>query len=187
MELYVSQSLLTRARLLTVGLLVLSILLIGGLAGEGGAVAAPRTGDTRVRPPTTPAAAVTGFFKSAVEGDLALACHYVIPDNYSQCTSDISQVKREHVTWKATVHVDGVVTDGEGHALVSVTGRLCGSVPRKGTHCLPNRNRSTGMPSASLDFIDAYEEATAENANTPLSPIACQQVGPYWYIASPVT
>jgi hypothetical protein len=70
-----------------------------------------------------------------------------------------------------------------GHALVSITGKMC-YVAKSGTSCVANDNASRGMPSRSLGFMAAYENAVNDFSHS-VSPVPCLKVKTLWYIATP--
>jgi hypothetical protein len=117
----------------------------------------------------TPQAAVSGFSAAELAGNWTRVCSFWMPSQQARCKT----VKLAHVpTGKITVG-DAVISGNL--ALVQVTGKVCLSK----SQCQGNTNPTTGMPTGSVSFQQAYSADLNGNA---FSPVPCIKVDGKWYL-----
>lgn len=120
----------------------------------------------------TPEAAVTGFLTAIYAGDHAAECTYLKPSVQADCAHSTPTASPPTVTGSFVVH--NAVIQGD-KALVSVTGSECTS----GVGCLSNSDPASGMPSGSVSFQQAYNDAVTNGA---FSPVPCVKINGKWYM-----
>lgn len=116
----------------------------------------------------TPQDAVAGVFDAELSGRWSQLCTYLSPTKRSSCVS-LSSTPTGHLT------VGGAVISGD-LALVKVTGTIC----MTGNGCASNTNPSTGMPTRSKTFRQAYENAL--NGSSTFSPVPCIKINGTRYV-----
>jgi hypothetical protein len=119
----------------------------------------------------SPEAAADGFLQGELLRKRALACSYVEPATQSICTSAMSQAP----AFTGSLAVVSAVISGN-LALAEVIGHEC----TNGAGCSSNANSSSGLPSGSLTFKRAYNEAS--NSTNSFTPVPCIKVNGMWYV-----
>ncbi len=153
--------------------------LVFGLVAFG--IASCSSGSSTASGHGSPKQAVQGFIDALNTNSVnnGSFCQWLEPSAVSKCQSGLDELKSEGTVdiTTNTLSISSDVIDGT-RALVSVTGQLCSS----GGNCTTNTDPSSGMPSASTSFDEAYSAAEA-NTETTVSPVACVEVGGTWYVA----
>ena len=130
--------------------------------------------------PVGPENAVKGLLGALVSGNDTASCAFTVPSFQSACSQAVAAGNASS-NISGTFAIAGEVVHGTA-ALVSITGNLCTHQQAGGSSCSTMADPSTGMPSASLSFEEAFSEAYSNNIANPTSPIPCIEVNGAWYV-----
>jgi hypothetical protein len=157
-------------------LCAVAFLVGGAVACSSGQASSSAGGTASIAPGhATPEEAVAGFVHADFSGNTAAACSYFEPAVQAACRGAQITAPTGHLS------IVGVVTSGN-QALVEVTGQVCQS----GNPCQANTDASTGMPTGSLSFTQAYNKVLTGIANGGgVSPVPCIEVNGKWYVYEP--
>jgi hypothetical protein len=152
---------------------VLGLVTIASCSSGGGVLGGSTPGHA------TPKAAVAGYLSGLAGGGSGL-CSYVDPSDQADCASELAQV---HTGITGSYAIGNDVVQGT-EALVTLTGSVCISFSAASTEtssCAHNSNSSTGLPTSSGAFEQAY--ATAQQGNADSSTIPCIEIDGSWYVS----
>jgi hypothetical protein len=152
-----------------VALVVVVVIVVAGIVAGGGSSG------------PDPSATVTKFIQAVATNDGAAICPLYLPGPYqSECKKDQANFKGA----VGTAQVVSQVVQGD-EALVSLTGRVCApylaATDDPEQDCEVNSTASSGMPSSTVTFAQAFASATSAEF-TGLSPAACEELNGTWYV-----
>ncbi|MCL4434881.1 MAG: hypothetical protein M1399_09030 [Actinobacteria bacterium] len=126
----------------------------------------------------SPSGAAGGMLSAIYTNHPATSCQYIVPSQQHACGSFW---KKEAGKVSFSGHLVMAQTAIQGNrALVSVTGRGCARVPKKHPSCQSNSNPRSGLPSAKVDFQQAFANATSPSGGANVVP--CMKVKGRWYV-----
>jgi hypothetical protein len=154
----------------------------GATGTTGGGSTTTTTAGSSTAGSATPSDAVTGLIAGLLANSAHQACQYVLPSQQSACEAGTDPAFLQITGYSGSATVVGQTVSGD-EALVEVTGSLCvtKSGNSAGPQCAGNNSGSTGMPTGTTTFADAY---TAALTTPNLSPFPCQLVDGKWYVSS---